>query len=94
MFIITTNKEMIDYIGTSKDVVEVNCPMPGTILDVCVSEGAYVRKGETLCILEALKMENEIASPVDGRIESVFINRGKCLNTGEVMFCIVERVRQ
>ena len=50
----------------------IKAPMPGKIIDVLVREGATVVKGEPLVILEAMKMQNELISPVNGTIEKVF----------------------
>ena len=50
---------------------KVNAPMPGTILDVKVSQGQAVKKGDILLILEAMKMENEILAPQDGSVAQV-----------------------
>jgi biotin carboxyl carrier protein len=49
----------------------IKAPMPGKIIDVLVREGATVLRGEPLVILEAMKMQNEIISPVNGIIEKV-----------------------
>jgi biotin carboxyl carrier protein len=49
----------------------VRAPMPGKIIDVLVREGATVVKGEPLVILEAMKMQNELISPVNGTVEKV-----------------------
>lgn len=66
----------------------VSCPMPGTILDVRCSEGATVKKGDILFILEAMKMENEIMSPCDGTILSVNVTKGASVETGAVL-CVI-----
>jgi len=49
----------------------VRAPMPGKIIDVLVREGSSVLRGEPVVILEAMKMQNEIQSPVNGIIKSV-----------------------
>jgi biotin carboxyl carrier protein len=49
----------------------IKAPMPGKIIDVLVREGSPVQKGEAVVILEAMKMQNEILSPVNGIIEKV-----------------------
>jgi glutaconyl-CoA/methylmalonyl-CoA decarboxylase subunit gamma len=49
----------------------IKAPMPGKIIDVLVREGSVVQKGEPLVILEAMKMQNEILSPVNGLVEKV-----------------------
>jgi glutaconyl-CoA/methylmalonyl-CoA decarboxylase subunit gamma len=49
----------------------IKAPMPGKIIDVLVREGSSVQKGEPVVILEAMKMQNEILSPVNGIVEKV-----------------------
>ena len=51
----------------------IHAPMPGTILKVLVSPGQSVTEGETLIVLEAMKMENEIVAPTDGVVGRVLI---------------------
>ncbi len=63
----------------------VTAPMPGTILDVKVNVGDTVKKGQTLFILEAMKMENEIPSPADGVISSVDTTKGSSVASGAVL---------
>lgn len=66
----------------------VTSPMPGTILSVNVSNGAAVKKGDVLLILEAMKMENEILAPCDGTVASVNITKGSSVETGAVL-CVI-----
>ena len=66
----------------------ISCPMPGTILDVRCSEGATVKKGDILFILEAMKMENEIMSPCDGTVRGVSVSKGASVDTGAVLCTI------
>lgn len=63
----------------------VTAPMPGTILNVNVSVGDVVKRGQVLLILEAMKMENEIVAPVDGRVASINVDKGKSVNAGDVL---------
>ena len=60
----------------------VNAPMPGNINAVKVSSGQQVKKGDVLVILEAMKMENEIVAPKDGKIGQVFVQKGATVQTG------------
>ncbi len=63
----------------------VPSPMPGAILQVKVTNGQAVKKGDVLFILEAMKMENEIAAPKDGTITSVSVSKGTAVDTGTVL---------
>lgn len=58
----------------------VKAPMPGNILSVNVKAGDAAKKGQVLMILEAMKMENEILSPVDGTVSAVFVQQGASVN--------------
>ena len=60
-------------------------PMPGTILSVAVSAGNSVKKGDVLCVLEAMKMENEIYAPRDGVVASVTVSKGEAVDSGKVL---------
>ena len=62
--------------------VKVAAPMPGTILSVKVSVGQQVKKGDTVAVLEAMKMENEIPAPQDGTVSSVEVSNGATVETG------------
>ncbi len=66
----------------------IKAPMPGTILSINVKEGDNVKKGQILLILEAMKMENEIVSPRDGKIAKVVVSKGSSVNTGDDMVII------
>lgn len=60
-------------------------PMPGTILSVNVSAGQAVKKGDVLCVLEAMKMENEIYAPRDGEVASVGVSKGEAVDSGKTL---------
>lgn len=66
---------------------KVESPMPGTILAVNVESGASVKKGDVLFILEAMKMENEIMAPCDGKV-SVAVTKGTAVETGATLATI------
>ena len=66
----------------------VNSPMPGTILKVNVAQGQAVKEGDVLCILEAMKMENEIMAPKDGTITQVLVTKGATVDTGAPLVVI------
>ncbi len=64
---------------------KVIAPMPGTILDVKVSVGQSVKKGDVICVLEAMKMENDIPAPCDGVIASVNVQKGASISANDVI---------
>ncbi len=68
---------------------QVTSPMPGTILDIKVAQGAAVKEGDVLMILEAMKMENEIMCPRDGRIASVNTSKGATVESGTLL-CVIQ----
>ena len=63
-------------------------PMPGTILDVKVSVGQAVKEGDVVAILEAMKMENEIFAPCDGKVAQVIAAKGSSVATGDPIVTI------
>jgi len=64
---------------------KVTAPMPGTILDVKVSVGQSVKKGDVICVLEAMKMENDIPAPCDGVVASVNVQKGASVAANDVL---------
>ena len=59
--------------------------IPGTILEVRTKIGEQVKRGDTLLILEAMKMENEIMAPHDGKIDCIHVEKGSAVNVGTVL---------
>jgi len=67
---------------------KVTAPMPGNILKVNVRAGDVVKKGQSLLILEAMKMENDIVSPFDGKVSAVKAEKGKAVAVGDLLVSI------
>ena len=67
---------------------EVTADMQGTILGVNVAEGDEVASGDVLCVLEAMKMENDVVAPSGGTIEHVGVSEGDSVDMGETLFVI------
>ena len=66
----------------------IKSPMPGTINAVNVTAGQAVKKGDVLCILEAMKMENELKAPRDGSVASVNVTKGQSVASGDVLLSL------
>jgi acetyl-CoA/propionyl-CoA carboxylase biotin carboxyl carrier protein len=66
----------------------ITAPMQGTILKVLVEKGQEIRAGEVVCILEAMKMENHIASSRDGEVTDLPIRAGQVVETGQTLAVI------
>ena len=64
--------------------------MPGTILSVNVAPGDMAQRGQVLMVLEAMKMENEILAPIDGKILSVNTSKGASVESGTLL-CVIDR---
>ncbi len=62
--------------------------MPGTILRVAAKPGAAVKKGDVLCVLEAMKMENDIMAPDDGTVATVEVSAGQSVQTDDVLITL------
>jgi acetyl-CoA/propionyl-CoA carboxylase biotin carboxyl carrier protein len=62
--------------------------MQGTVLSVGVREGEAVRAGQVICVVEAMKMENEITSHLDGTVTELSVEPGQAVKTGQVV-CVV-----
>lgn len=66
----------------------VKSPMPGNILKINVTVGQKVNEGETLLVLEAMKMENEIAAPKAGTVAQIIVSKGAVVETGAPLIVI------
>jgi biotin carboxyl carrier protein len=70
---------------TSSEIRQVKAPMPGLILDINATTGTDVKKGDKLLVLEAMKMENIIKSPVDGKVKDVKVALGESVNKNQLL---------
>ena len=69
----------------AQGATKVTSPMPGTILDIKVSVGQSVKKGDVVCVLEAMKMENEIPAPCDGVVASINVQKGASVAANDIL---------
>jgi len=87
----TDQAVIVSAIKPSKKTAEegaVVAPMAGKIVSVKVKEGESVKLGDVLCILEAMKMENEITAPKTGTVQRVNISEGMGVSEGDVLLII------
>lgn len=70
---------------------ELTAPMPGQVRAVNVSEGDMVTKGQTLLVLEAMKMEIRVQAPMDGMVKKVLVNQNQTVEREQALIEIEER---
>jgi biotin carboxyl carrier protein len=71
--------------GQTSKIRSVKAPMPGLVLNILVKEGITVTKGESLLVLEAMKMENMIKSPADGTVKKISITKGDKVEKNDIL---------
>ncbi len=69
---------------------DLTAQMPGQVANVLVSEGDSVERGQTLIILEAMKMEIRVAAPTEGRVKRLLVEKGQVVERGQVLLEIEE----
>jgi biotin carboxyl carrier protein len=67
--------------GGQKGIFLVRAPMPGKVILLSVAEGEAVRKNQTLAVVEAMKMENEIKSPHAAKVRKIFVAAGELVDS-------------
>jgi len=78
-------KEMGFEVGASKVINKIKAPMPGLILDIQVKVGEEIKENDALLILEAMKMENIITSPRDGKIKTIAVNKSDAVDKNQLL---------
>ena len=76
----------ISKINVDQETIrELRAPMSGNIIEIYVQLGSYVKRGQSLLVLEAMKMHNEIKSPRDGKIIDIMFNKQQPVKAGEII---------
>ncbi len=75
-------------LSAEEGAVKVTAPMPGTILKINVKIGDTIKSGDLVCVLEAMKMENEIFASEGGVVKSIEAAQGSSVNSGDVIITL------
>ncbi len=74
--------------GDLSGAAEIKTAMPGKIVSILARQGAEIKQGEGVIIVEAMKMQNEIKSPKDGIVKEIRVAEGATVNAGDVLAVI------
>ena len=66
----------------------VKAPMPGNVTKILVTDGQKVKEGDTVIVIEAMKMENEVCAPVSGTVNGIAVSRTQAVETGTALLYI------
>lgn len=83
-------KALAGTVKSAHDLGEakVRAPMPGLVIDIPLEIGAGVERGQTVVVLEAMKMENDLGTPKTGKIKEIKVSKGQTVNQGDVLVII------
>ena len=77
-----------DASGNAAGAAEIKTAMPGKVVRILVEQGAEIRQGDGVIIVEAMKMQNEMKSPKDGIVKEIRVQEGATVNAGDVLAII------
>jgi len=80
--------KVVGGVAGAQNAAHVKAPIPGMISKVLVQAGQAVKKDQTVLCLDAMKLENEIASPRDGTLKSIDVQPGQPVEKGAVLFVV------
>lgn len=81
----TLIEDMGMNVASNATITALQAPMPGLILDISVSEGDQISKEDKLFVLEAMKMENIIKSPMDTSIKTIHVTKGQKVEKNQLL---------
>lgn len=80
---------LLEQLGMSdmavKKMKDIKAPMPGLVLDIKVKAGDVLEEGDTILVLEAMKMENMLKSPGTGTVKAIKVNQGEAVEKGQIL---------
>jgi biotin carboxyl carrier protein len=74
--------------GAADGTIEIKTAMPGKVVRVVAEQGAEIKQGESVLVVEAMKMQNEMKSPKDGVVKEIRVAEGATVNAGDVLAVI------
>ena len=77
-----------DAKATSNHHLDIKAPMPGLVLKIKKNAGDEIDSGDSLLILEAMKMENDLKAPSSGKIKEIYVSEGSAVEKGDKLFTI------
>ena len=83
--VITENNKEKVISNDTKDCFEVLSPIQGNVINVLVSKGQKVKKGDVLLIIEAMKLENEVNSISDGEVVDILVEKGQSVANNQLL---------
>jgi biotin carboxyl carrier protein len=76
-------------LGAETGEISLKAPMPGLIVAVPVEEGQTVTKGQTIVVLESMKMQNELKAPRDGTVQRISVQAGQSVEQNKILMTII-----
>ena len=70
-------------------VIEIKAQLPGNVYQILFAEGDQVKEGETLVILEAMKMETPVVATSSGTVDSIAVTKGQTVQSGQVLLTLI-----
>jgi len=75
-------------VGVNSSAARIQAPMPGLVVNVLLEQGSSVEQGQTVIVLEAMKMENDLVSPIAGTIKEIKVGKGQTVDQGAVLVLV------
>ncbi len=84
----TIKETSLTKLADPKNKLEIGASIPGTIIKVLVEPGQKVKENQLVAIIEAMKMETQVLSPVNGSVKSIFVKEGQKVESGELLIML------
>ena len=81
-------KKEVKPVASTGEGIEVLAPIQGNVVNVKVKVGDKVKKGDVLLLIEAMKLENEVNSPVEGEVTEIVVSKGQNVTNKQLLMKI------